>query len=105
MVQAVFEALAILFSQSISPEIWQAALCSCTLLFWRLRVHRRARLEQAAFSRQLIAGAGHNLPSPYEGEGGRRPDEGGGIFHERKKRFQTRRFHPHPALSLKGEGV
>ena len=63
MVQAVFEALAILFSQSISPEIWQAALCS-TLLFWRLRVHRRARLEQAAFYRQLIAGAGHNFPSP-----------------------------------------
>ena len=78
MVRAVFEALAILFSQSISPEIWGAVLASgivlLTLLFWRLRVHRRARLEQAAFSRQLIAGAGHNLPSPYEGESGRRPD-------------------------------
>ena len=59
MVRAVFEALAILFSQSISPEIWGAVLASgivlLTLLFWRLRVQRRARLEQAAFSRQLIA--------------------------------------------------
>ena len=86
MVWAVFEALAILFSQSASRGIW-GALLGLGLLFWRLRVHRRAWLEQAAFSRQLIAGAGHNLPSHYEGESGRRPDEGGGIFHEKKTRY------------------
>ena len=91
MVWAVFEALAILFSQSASRGIWGAllglGLLLLGLLFWRLRVHRRAWLEQAAFSRQLIAGAGHNLPSPYEGESGRRPNEGEGIFHEKKTRY------------------
>ena len=56
--------------------------------------------------RQLGVGqAEAAISSPYEGEGGRRPDKGGGIFHEKKTRFQTRRFHPQPTLSLKGEGV
>ena len=54
MVRAVFEALAILFSQSASRGIWGAllglGLLLLGLLFWRLRVHRRAWLEQAAFS-------------------------------------------------------
>ena len=54
MVQAVFEALAILFSQSASRGIWGAllglGLLLLGLLFWRLRVQRRARLGQAFFS-------------------------------------------------------
>ena len=46
------------------------------------------------------------FPSPYEGEGGRRPDEGGSqIFHNELTASQPHRFHPHPALSLKGEGI
>ncbi len=59
MVRAVFEAFAILFSQSASRGIWGAllglGLLLLGLLFWRLRVQRRARMDQAAFSRQFIA--------------------------------------------------
>ena len=59
MVQAVFEALAILFSQSASRGIWGAllglGLLLFGLLFWRLRLQRRTRMDQAAFSLQLIA--------------------------------------------------
>ena len=66
---------------------------------------RRLGVGQAAEDGQALGQAEAAISSPYEGEGGRRPDKGGGIFHEKKTRFQTRRFHPQPALSLKGEGV
>jgi len=57
MVLAVFETLAILFSQSASRGIWGALLGLGLLLTAFLAASCTApeRMDQAAFSRQLIA--------------------------------------------------
>ena len=59
MVRAVFISLAKLFAQSASRSVWGVVVVSGFLLlvflFWRFRAQRRARLNEADFSRQLIS--------------------------------------------------
>ena len=59
MVRAVFISLANLFAQSASRSVWGVVVFSGFLLlvflFWRFRAQRRARLNEADFSRQLIS--------------------------------------------------
>lgn len=59
MVRVVFISLANLFAESASRSVWDVVVVSgCLLLvflFWRFRAQRRARLNEADFSRQLIS--------------------------------------------------
>ena len=46
----------------------------------------------------------HQIPTPYDGEGGRRPDERGSHFSRKTDAKRTSRFHSHPALRIIGRG-